>query len=92
MGIGCSKRNPTLPTMIMNIIKSACAVKIDLANTTNLAIKITDRGIGVINVNNRIRLSFGPEYGLHYYSEPGKGTRVEAWLPLLEGNRREKDV
>lgn len=52
----------------------------------------TDRGIGVINVNNRIRLSFGPEYGLHYYSEPGKGTRVEAWLPLLEGNRREKDV
>ena len=37
----------------------------------------TDRGIGVINVNNRIRLCFGEEYGLHYFSAPGEGTRVE---------------
>lgn len=47
----------------------------------------TDRGIGVINVNNRIRLSFGAEYGLHYYSGPGRGTRVEIWLPLLDKGR-----
>ena len=45
----------------------------------------TDRGIGVINVNNRIRLLFGEEYGLHYFSAPGEGTRVEIWLPVIEG-------
>ena len=45
----------------------------------------TDRGIGVINVNNRIRLCFGEEYGPHYFSAPGEGTRVEIWLPVIEG-------
>ena len=45
----------------------------------------TDRGIGVINVNNRIRLGFGEEYGLHSFSAPGEGTRVEIWLPVIEG-------
>lgn len=45
----------------------------------------TDRGIGVINVNNRIKLCFGGEYGLHYFSTPGEGTRVEIWLPVIEG-------
>ena len=45
----------------------------------------TDRGIGVINDNNRIRLCFGEEYGLHYFSAPGEGTRVEIWLPVIEG-------
>lgn len=49
----------------------------------------TDRGIGVINVNNRIRLSFGGEYGLHYYIGDGKGTRVEIWLPLIGGGERD---
>ena len=45
----------------------------------------TGRGSGVINVNNRIRLCFGEEYGLHYFSAPGEGTRVEIWLPVIEG-------
>lgn len=44
----------------------------------------SDRGIGIINVNDRIRLTFGGEYGLHYYSGVGKGTRVEIWLPLMD--------
>lgn len=39
----------------------------------------------MINVNNRIRLCFGEEYGLHYFSAPGEGTRVEIWLPVIEG-------
>lgn len=43
-----------------------------------------DSGIGVINVNNRIRLCFGEQYGLHYESEQGKGTKVEIHLPIIE--------
>lgn len=41
-----------------------------------------DRGIGVQNVQNRIRLCYGPAYGLRYTSDPGTGTRVEIHLPL----------
>ncbi|MEG0824379.1 MAG: ATP-binding protein [Oscillospiraceae bacterium] len=42
----------------------------------------TERGIGVTNVNHRIQLCYGEEYGLHYFSVPGTGTRVEIWLPI----------
>lgn len=38
-------------------------------------------GIGVKNVDKRIKLYFGEEYGLTYSSEPGRGTRVMILLP-----------
>lgn len=38
-------------------------------------------GIGVKNVNERIRLYFGEEYGLTIYSEPDVGTTVSCRLP-----------
>ena len=38
-------------------------------------------GVGVNNVSERIRLFYGAEYGLHYESEPGKGTTAEVVLP-----------
>lgn len=44
----------------------------------------TGMGIGVLNVNNRIKLCFGQEYGLFYHSEEGKGTRVDIRLPMIE--------
>lgn len=40
-------------------------------------------GIAVVNVNNRIRLLFGEEYGLYFYSTPDVGTDVEITLPVL---------
>lgn len=47
----------------------------------------TDRGIGIINVNNRIKLCFGEAYGLRYASSPGTGTRVEIRLPIIEESK-----
>lgn len=38
-------------------------------------------GIGVYNVNERIKLIYGDAYGLVYSSEPGKGTQVRVVLP-----------
>lgn len=38
-------------------------------------------GVGVSNVNERIRLFYGAEYGLQYESEPGKGTRAILVIP-----------
>lgn len=40
-------------------------------------------GIGVKNVNERIRLYFGSGYGLMIESEPDEGTKVTAHLPAV---------
>lgn len=40
-------------------------------------------GIGVKNVNERIRLYFGDEYGLTIWSEPDEGTMITIRLPVV---------
>lgn len=40
-------------------------------------------GIALVNVNNRIHLLFGEEYGMHVYSIKGRGTDVEVTLPVV---------
>ncbi|MEG1459057.1 MAG: hypothetical protein RSJ40_07095 [Acetivibrio sp.] len=39
------------------------------------------KGYGVKNVNERIGLLYGKEYGLHIESKKGEGTRVVMELP-----------
>lgn len=48
-----------------------------------LTIKVDDTNdfYGLYNVNERIRLKFGEEYGLHIDSVLQEGTTVEVWLP-----------
>lgn len=43
-----------------------------------------EMSIGLVNVNERIRLNFGQEYGLHIYSVQEVGTSVEFVLPCAE--------
>jgi len=38
--------------------------------------------IGVYNTHERLRLYYGPEYGLQYKSTPGKGTEVQIRIPF----------
>lgn len=48
-------------------------------------------GVGLVNVNNRIQLLFGREYGLTIVSEPDEGTTVFIRLPAVtytEDNRK----
>jgi len=40
-------------------------------------------GIALINVNNRIKLIFGDEYGIYMYSRLGAGTDVEITVPFV---------
>lgn len=42
-------------------------------------------GFGMFNVDERLKLYFGEEYGLTIYSEPGQGTCVEVRLPASLG-------
>lgn len=39
-------------------------------------------GIGIKNVNHRIKLMYGDAYGLEYESEMDEGTTVKIWIPL----------
>ena len=48
-------------------------------------------GIALVNVNNRIQLIFGDEYGMHVYSVPGEGTDVEITIPILTDDRQVKN-
>ncbi|CAH1231102.1 hypothetical protein PAECIP111891_06802 [Paenibacillus allorhizoplanae] len=43
-------------------------------------------GIGIANVNDRIRLNYGESYGLQIKSELGVGTEVNVTLPLFSNN------
>lgn len=42
-------------------------------------------GIGLSNVKSRIRMYYGPDYGIRLHSQVGVGTVVELILPLLKG-------
>ena len=44
-------------------------------------------GIALVNVNNRIHLIFGEEYGMHVYSMEGMGTDVELTIPICTSDR-----
>ncbi len=43
-------------------------------------------GLGLRNVDERIKLYFGPEYGLEYESEEDVGTLARIRLPIVEGD------
>ncbi|GAA0720147.1 hypothetical protein GCM10008905_09030 [Clostridium malenominatum] len=43
-----------------------------------------EKGIALLNVNNRIKLIFGDEYGIYIYSKIGAGTDVEITLPFIK--------
>ena len=43
----------------------------------------TGKGFGLANVNERIRMNFGVEYGMEIDSAPGQGTCVEVVIPAI---------
>jgi two-component system, sensor histidine kinase YesM len=43
--------------------------------------------IGLRNVNQRIKLLYGNNYGLTFCSKPNKGTKVEILLPIKKSNQ-----
>lgn len=42
-------------------------------------------GVGVSNVDQRIKLRYGNEFGLEIVSEEEIGTEVKIWLPIIRG-------
>lgn len=46
--------------------------------------RLTSRSIGVYNVDQRLRMTYGEAYGLRFESKPGAYTRVIARLKITE--------
>jgi two-component system LytT family sensor kinase len=45
---------------------------------------LLDQGIGVSNVNERLKVLFGNEYRMWIESQPGQGTRIQIEVPELQ--------
>ncbi|TVY03304.1 sensor histidine kinase [Cohnella terricola] len=48
-------------------------------------VESANRGFGIKNVNDRIQLLFGPDYGLQFQTSPGHGMTVIVRQPLIQG-------
>ena len=47
---------------------------------------LLEQGIGVSNVNERLKVLFGNDYRMWIDSSPGRGTRIEIEVPELQTN------
>lgn len=72
-GLGMSERQVKEHNRIFNISQEQIVTSQRFENDS----------IGLFNVNERIKLNFGAEYGLHIYSTLEIGTSVEITLPKL---------
>lgn len=48
---------------------------------------VSHKGYALRNIGHRLRLFYGEDATIHYYSEPGKGTKVQLIITLHEGER-----
>ncbi len=58
----------------------------ELREAINRPCKETEKGFGLANVNERIKMYFGPEYGMTLRSEKGEGMTVEIIIPAVKNN------
>ncbi len=59
------------------------ADEVDLLLTDSNRIHKHGSGVGLVNVNHRIQILYGNQYGLSVQSEPDKGTTVSICIPAI---------
>lgn len=64
--------------------------EVSLILTDSNRIRKRGSGVGLVNVNNRIQLVFGKEYGLIVESEPDVGTTVSIRIPAIPYNEENR--
>lgn len=50
-----------------------------------------ETSIGLLNVNERIRMACGPDYGVQLFSEPGQGVLVRVTIPCQHKTQEEAE-
>ncbi|MFC5529099.1 sensor histidine kinase [Cohnella yongneupensis] len=72
-------------TLIYQITDDGAGADENEINRLLFRVEEDNRGFGIKNVNDRIQLYFGSEYGLHFTSAPGAGTTVIIKQPFVQG-------
>lgn len=60
--------------------------------TDNKRVHKHGSGVGIINVNKRIQVLFGKEYGLTVISEPDEGTEVSICIPAIPYTEENREI
>jgi len=68
--------------LIIEVSDNGCGIKPSILENILSKQPGSKSGIGIHNVNKRIQLMYGKEFGLEYESEPDVGTTVKIILPL----------
>lgn len=71
----------------LEIIDNGCGFDMVDMNTIKKSYRKSGKafsGIGIANVDERIKLICGQEFGINIESQSGIGTKVGIWLPIME--------
>lgn len=72
-------------SIVLTVEDNGAGMTEDKASELLTLQRITDgHGYGVKNVNHRIKIYYGQQYGLTYRGTPGQGTLVEVRIPLIK--------
>jgi two-component system sensor histidine kinase YesM len=83
--------------LYIDVVDNGLGMEQDVADallTNESKVEKKSSGIGLKNVNERIQLYFGKEYGLKIYSEPDEGTTIRIHMPCMdyyEGKKKEEE-
>ncbi len=66
--------------------------EVELLLTDSNRIHKHGSGVGLLNVNNRIRIFFGKEYGLTVESEPDEGTAISIRIPAVQFTEENRKI
>ena len=76
-------------TLILTVSDNGCGMTEEKIRLMNEKISsFQNDGYGVQNVNKRIELLFGSQYGLRYRSNESRGITVEIYLPLSDDSQQ----
>lgn len=81
-GIGIERKQlRTIERCLLGVRKGIIASKV----------RRSMKNIGLVNIDNRIKMYFSPAYGLCIESHPGTGTRVQVSIPKRHGSEAEEN-
>lgn len=78
--IGCVEGE----TLEFRIIDNGVGFPAGMLRELTDAQELTDAGYGIKNVDQRIKLHYGSQYGVTLYSRPGIGTTIRIKIPLIK--------
>lgn len=77
--------------LIVNIVDNGCGINESTQKSKDDNKKNLFKGIGMNNVDSRIKLLYGNEYGINIKSTLGKGTEITISMPAKPINKNKKE-